>query len=90
MEVELRKVVPIPRWEGREVPPFTPEEYGQRFDALRSRAAREGVERIVVYGDKLHFGDIDFFTGLQIKWEEALLVVGPERGSSTLLLGNEM
>jgi Xaa-Pro aminopeptidase len=90
MQVELRKIAPIPRWEGREVPPFTPEEYGQRFEALRSRAAREGVERIVVYGDKLHFGDIDFFTGLQIKWEEALLVVGPERGSSTLLLGNEM
>ena len=90
MEVELRKVSPIPRWEGREVRPFTAKEYGRRFAALRCGPRAKGVECVVVYGDKLHFGDIDFFTGLQIKWEEALLVVGPEQGSSTLLLGNEM
>jgi hypothetical protein len=90
MGIGLRKVPPIPRWHGTEAPPFTREEYGARFDALRARAASVGVEHVVVYGDKLHFGDIDFFTGLQIKWEEALLVVGPRPGSSSLILGNEM
>jgi hypothetical protein len=90
MEIRLRKVPPIPRWAGREPSPFTPAEYAARFESLREQAAAAGVEHVVIYGDKLHFGDIDFFTGLQIKWEEALLVVGPRRGSSTLILGNEM
>jgi hypothetical protein len=90
MELVLKKISPIPRWAGAEVPPFMREEYAERFAALRAHAAGEAVEYVVVYGDKLHFGDIDFFTGLQIKWEEALLVVGPKPGSSSLILGNEM
>jgi len=90
MELVLKKVSPIPRWAAAEVSAFTKEEYAERFAALRARAAAADVEYVAVYGDKLHFGDIDFFTGLQIKWEEGLLVAGPKPGSSSLILGNEM
>ncbi|MEE8590478.1 MAG: hypothetical protein V3T35_04060, partial [Spirochaetia bacterium] len=62
----LKKIAPIPHWAGEEIAPFSKREYKARLDALKQRAAEQGVDYVVVYADKLHFGDIDFFTGLQI------------------------
>jgi hypothetical protein len=89
MGISYEKIKPIPRWAGKEVNPFTREEYKRRIDALKKRAVDAGVDVIVLYADKLHFGDIDYFTGLQIKWEEALFVVSAEGNKDTLILGNE-
>ncbi len=85
----LKKIAPIPHWAGEEIAPFSKREYKARLDALKQRAAEQGVDYVVVYADKLHFGDIDFFTGLQIKWEEALLVLSTEGDKNSLILGNE-
>ncbi|UCF97078.1 MAG: hypothetical protein JSV89_18175, partial [Spirochaetaceae bacterium] len=89
MAVSFQKIKPIPNWTGDEVAPFSKQEYEARIDALKQRAADQGVDYVVVYADKLHFGDIDFFIGLQIKWEEALLIVSTDGDRNTLILGNE-
>src|SRR5699024_3170930 len=43
---------------------------------------------IIVYGDREHFGNLFYLTGFDPRFEEALLVIGPDN-SKYLLVGNE-
>jgi hypothetical protein len=60
-------------------------EFDARIDALLSRA---GSDWVIVYGDREHAANLVFMTGLDPRFEEALLVLGAN-GTRALVLGNE-
>lgn len=56
-----------------------------RLAAFRARGA--GYDLLVVYGDREHAANLHWLTGFDPRFEEALLVVGPD--TAHLLAGNE-
>lgn len=68
-----------------EVPATT---YVNRVRALRERADRRGYDRLVVYADREHSANLAFLTGFDPRFEEALLVLGPD-DPPAILVGNE-
>jgi len=62
--------------------------YRERMAALRERMRRESVDLILVYGDREHFANLQYLTGFDPRFEEALLLVDA-KASARLLLGNE-
>jgi hypothetical protein len=68
-----------------EIPAAT---YPARIDALRARMTARGYTRLVVWADREHSAGISFLTGFDPRFEEAILVVGPD-GDPAILVGNE-
>ncbi|HUG15825.1 MAG TPA: aminopeptidase P family N-terminal domain-containing protein [Thermomicrobiales bacterium] len=62
--------------------------YEQRIRRARERAAAATLDALVVYADREHFANMTYLTGYDPRFEEALLVLVPER-RPTLLVGNE-
>jgi Xaa-Pro aminopeptidase len=62
--------------------------YPARIDALRDRMTARGYHRLVVWADREHSAGISFLTGFDPRFEEAILVVGPD-GDPAILVGNE-
>jgi len=62
--------------------------YAARLEAFRARAAEHGYDHLVVYADREHSANLAFLTGFDPRFEEALLVVGPD-GDPAILVGNE-
>jgi len=62
--------------------------YAERLHALRTRAAGRGYDHLVVYADREHSANLSFLTGFAPRFEEALLVVGPDLPPA-ILVGNE-
>jgi hypothetical protein len=62
--------------------------YAERIEALRARMRTEGYDRLLVYADREHSASISFLTGFDPRFEEAILVVGPD-GDPAILVGNE-
>ena len=60
----------------------------ERIAALRARMARRGYDRLVVYADREHSAALSFLTGFDPRFEEAILVLGPD-GDPAILVGNE-
>ena len=60
----------------------------ERIAALRARADAAGLDRIVVYADREHSANLAFLTGFDPRFEEALLVLGPD-DPPAILVGNE-
>jgi creatinase/prolidase-like protein len=72
---ERRPEIPAPR-------------YPERIEALRARMADRGYDRFVVFADREHSASISFLTGFDPRFEEAILIVGPD-GDPAILVGNE-
>ena len=86
--VELTEVK-LPQFGLPSVQPVIPlATYQARIEAARSRAAEEGYDALLVYGDREHFANLAYLTGYDPRFEEALLLLAPGR-APTLLLGNE-
>ena len=62
--------------------------HADRLARLRERAAARGYDRVVVYADREHSANMAYLTGFDPRFEEALLVVGPD-GDPAILVGNE-
>ncbi len=62
-------------------------EYEARLAALRAAMAAAGLEVLVVYGDREHAANLHWLTGFDPRFEEALLVLTPDR--LVLITGNE-
>jgi len=69
-------------------PTIPPHTYEGRLAEARRRAAASGYDALLVYADREHFANLAYLTGFDPRFEEALLIVVPER-SPTLLAGNE-
>ena len=59
-------------------PELSPALYAGRIDRLRARMAGRGYDRLVVYADREHSANLAYLTGFDPRFEEAILVVGPD------------
>jgi Xaa-Pro aminopeptidase len=71
-----------------EMPEIPAETYADRLDRLRARAEERGLDRVVIYADREHSATISYLTGFDPRFEEALVIVGPEE-EPAILVGNE-
>jgi len=62
--------------------------YPERLERLRARATADGHDRLVVYADREHSAGLAYLTGFDPRFEEAILVVGPDERPA-ILVGNE-
>ena len=84
-DVILRQVA-LPSATAEDVPPPIPDaEYLRRCEEMLRRA---GTPWVAVYGDREHNANLLFLTGFDPRFEEALLLLGPN-GQRCLLVGNE-
>jgi Xaa-Pro aminopeptidase len=82
--IELIEVAPPPLELPDELPAISGPELEARIAALR---AAVDADWIVVYGDREHSANLIFLSNLDPRFEEALLVIGPD--TRTLVLGKE-
>ena len=68
-----------------EIPPAT---YAARMRRLQELLGERRYDRLVVYSDREHSANLSYLTGFDPRFEEALLVVGPD-GEPGILVGNE-
>jgi len=69
-------------------PELAPATYRARLERLRARMAADGLDRLVVYADREHSANLAWLTGFDPRFEEAVLIVGPD-GDPAILVGNE-
>ena len=62
--------------------------YPERIEALRARMHARGYDRLVLWADREHSAGISFLTGFDPRFEEAILILGPE-AEPAILVGNE-
>ena len=62
--------------------------FARRLARTRRRMSERGLDALVVYGDREHYGNIAWLTNYDPRFEEALLIVQP-RGTPILFVGNE-
>jgi hypothetical protein len=70
------------------MPQLPAELHRRRLDRLRARASGRGYDRVIVYADREHSASMSYLTGFDPRFEEALLVVGPD-DEPAILVGNE-
>ena len=70
------------------MPELSAETHTQRLDRLRERMETHRYDRLVVYADREHSANLSYLTGFDPRFEEALLIVGPD-GDPAVLVGNE-
>lgn len=71
------------------VQPFVgPGEFNARVAAVRERMNDDGFTHLIVYGDREHFANLQYLTGYDPRFEEALLIIGRST-LPRLLVGNE-
>lgn len=73
----------------RDEPEISPAEYEERLRLTRARAQAEGLDFLLVYGDREHFANLTYLTGHDPRFEEALLVLPGTDGQPAIILGNE-
>ena len=71
-----------------EAPALACEDYRMRIDLLAERLDREQLDYAIVYGDMASFANIEYFTGYDPRYEQALMVLDAE-GKVTLVVGGE-
>ena len=62
--------------------------FADRLARLRDRADAAGYQRLVIYADREHSANLAYLTGFDPRFEEAVLIVGPD-GDPAVLVGNE-
>jgi len=80
----------------RDVRPLTVETAVEKIevsdDVIKRRCrelyARAGTDWVLVWGDREHFGNIHYLSNFDPRFEEAVLLLGPD-GRSVLVVGNE-
>ncbi len=70
-------------------PPSLPVDvYLERLKKAVRRMGEAHIDLLVVYGDREHFANLQYLTGFDPRFEEALLLLD-SKGSGKLLVGNE-
>lgn len=85
MNIEWKKVE-LPNFE---VPDEMPEIPGSIYEARCQKIYEAANSKwVFIYGDREHFANIHYFTEFDPRWEESLLILGPNN-SKYMLIGNE-
>jgi len=53
--------------------------YAARIEELRRRAGAEGIAALVVYADREHFANMAYLTGIDPRFEEALVILSDKQ-----------
>ncbi|HUP54865.1 MAG TPA: aminopeptidase P family N-terminal domain-containing protein [Methylomirabilota bacterium] len=69
-------------------PELDPPTYRARLERVRARMAEAHLDRLVIYADREHSANLAWLTGFDPRFEEAILIVGPD-GDPAVLVGNE-
>ena len=64
------------------------EDYLFRIGLLRERMRRDGVDVALFFGDREHYGHMEYFSGYDCRFEEGILAI-PVEGTPTIVCGNE-
>jgi hypothetical protein len=81
--------IELPEFGRPDEPPELPASlHAERLDRLRVRALARGYDRVIVYADREHSATISWLTGFDPRFEEAIVIVGPE-SEPAVLVGNE-
>lgn len=78
---------PIPV-DPEQIPVLGREDYEARIQALWQMPQASEYDTILIYGDREHFSNVEYFTGYDPRWEETLLIL-PRGGKPSILVGNE-
>ena len=68
------------------IPELTGSDYWGRVRQAQKRMG--GYTHLLLYGDREHFSNIEYFTGFDPRFEEALFVI-PKEGVPSIIVGNE-
>lgn len=71
-----------------EVPEYTKEDYEERIRNVQKFADERGYSHTIIYGDREHFSNVHYLTGLDPRFEEALLILEKDK-TPKFILGNE-
>lgn len=71
-----------------EVPEYSKEDYQKRIAKVQEFREERGYSHLLIYGDREHFSNIYYLTGIDIRFEEALMIIEKDK-IPKLLLGNE-
>jgi hypothetical protein len=69
-------------------PALTRPIYEQRLANLRHKMAQQGLDAVVIFGDREHVANISWASGYDPRFEDAILII-PREGMPLLLAGNE-
>lgn len=69
-------------------PAMTAEDYLQRVELLQERMKKLALDYVVIYGDREHFSNIEYFSSYDCRFEEALWVLSQD-GTKSVIVGNE-
>jgi hypothetical protein len=62
--------------------PVVPEKiYAERLDRIAALLSAREIDALVIYGDREHAANIAYASGYDPRFEEAILVIVPGRGS---------
>ena len=67
---------------------FAKEDYEERIGRLVGSIRDRGLTHMVIYGDREHFSNVEYFTRYDCRFEETLFVVGAD-GRRSIVVGNE-
>jgi hypothetical protein len=70
------------------MPALPPSLYSERLARLRERAAEAGYDRLIIWSDREHSANLAWLSGFDPRFEEAMLIVGPD-DDPAILVGNE-
>ena len=81
--------IDLPRFGAEPHLPKLPiEDYETRLEAISTRLREKRLDVLVVYADREHAANLEFLTGFDPRFEEAILLVNAD-GARRLLVGNE-
>ncbi|QTQ11941.1 hypothetical protein HRI96_06875 [Treponema parvum] len=69
-------------------PIFEEKDYQVRIDRLLKEIKSDGLDFVVIYGDREHFANIEYFSSYDCRFEEGLLIISRE-GEKSIVTGNE-
>jgi len=87
-KVELADVKLPPFTLPKSEPSLSREEYQGRIRRAQELLRKRGLDALVVYGDREHSANMEFLSGYDPRFEEALLIIKQE-GKPVLMVGNE-
>lgn len=67
---------------------FEKQDYLDRIQVLLGKMKQDNISHVIIYGDREHFSNIEYFSGYDCRFEEALLIID-SGGRKTIVIGNE-
>ena len=71
-----------------EEPKLDSKDYLTRINKLIARMSEDNIDYTIIYGDREHFANIEYFSSYDCRFEESLLIIA-KNGEKSIIVGNE-